>query len=787
MRTATARARSVATLLWMMTTVTSTVARGADEDARPLDPLTPVPFTAVRIDDAFWAPRLETNRTVTIPHDFRMCEETGRIENFAKAGGLVPGEFQGIHYDDSDVYKVIEGASYSLATRPDPALDKYLDDLIAKIAKAQQPDGYLYTFHTLKDPSKRYSDLKDGHELYCAGHLIEAAVAHHRATGKRSLLDVAVKLADHIDSVFGDAPGKRHGIDGHEEVELALFKLADLTGEARYRRLAEYFVRERGRGSGGRPLWGAYYQDHKPATDANEVTGHAVRQVYLLCAMADLAAATGDKSVVAALDRLFDDLVTTKMYVTGGIGSRHDGEAFGEAYELPNETAYAETCAAIGNALWNHRMNLLHRHGRYADVVERVLYNGFLSGVSLAGDRFFYVNPLASRGGHHRQAWYGTACCPVNVVRFLPSLPGYVYATSDEGLYVNLYAAGEADVTVKGSKLHVKQETRYPWDGAVKLTLTPQRPGPFSVYLRIPEWCEGPTFRVNGERIKDVVVSDGYLPVRVIWKPGDAIELDLPMPIRRVKADARVKANVGRVALQRGPVVYCAEAVDNGGRVDDLVLPPDSELNAERRDDLLGGVTALTGTAQRRTKDGTEPAKFLAVPYYAWDHRDPGQMAVWLAEDPGVAAVAPAPTIANTSKPSASHCWANDTVNALNDGVEPASSADHALPRLTWWDHRGTAEWVQYDFPAKRRVSAVEVYWFDDEPAGGQCRLPKAWRLLHRQGDRWLPVEDASSYGLEKDAFNRTSFKPVETEALRIEVQLNDGVSAGVLEWKVSG
>jgi DUF1680 family protein len=754
------------------------------QEEKPIERLTPVPFTSVRIDDAFWAPRLETNRTVTIPHDFRMCEETGRIGNFAKAGGLVPGEFQGIHYDDSDVYKVIEGASHSLATHPDAPLGEYLDDLIAKIAKAQQPDGYLYTFHTLKDPSKRYSDLKDGHELYCAGHLIEAAVAHHRATGKRNLLDVATRLADHIDSMFGE--GKRHGIDGHEEIELALFKLADLTGEGRYRKLGEYFVRERGRGSGGRPLWGAYYQDHKPAVDATEVTGHAVRQAYLLCAMADLAAATGDRAVVAALDRLFDDLVTTKMYITGGIGSRHDGEAFGESYELPNETAYAETCAAIGNALWNHRMNLLHRHGRYADVVERVLYNGFLSGVSLTGDKFFYVNPLASRGGHHRKAWYGTACCPVNVVRFLPSLPGYVYATGDSGLYVNLYAAGEANLTVKGTKLDVRQETRYPWDGTVRLTLTPERPGPFSVFLRIPEWCEHPTYRVNGQRIKDVVITDGYLPVRVVWQRGDTIELDLPMPVRRVKADPRVKANVGRVALQRGPVVYCAEAVDHGGRVDDLILPEDAELDVEHRPDLLGGLTVITGAAQRRTKDGTIPVKLKAIPYYAWDHREPGQMAVWLAEDPSVAVVAPDPTIANRSRVAASHCWANDTPEALNDGVEPNNSADQSIPRFTWWDRRGTAEWVQYEFPSRQRVSGVEVYWFDDQPAGGQCRVPNSWKVLYRRGDRWLPVEDPSAYARAKDAFNRTTFKPVETDAIRVEVQLGDNVSAGILELKVA-
>src|SRR3954469_21244313 len=510
--------------------------------------LTPVPFTEVKVRDAFWAPRMETNRVVTIKHDIEMCEQTGRISNFEVAGGLKAGEFKGIHYDDSDVYKVIEGASYSLSTHPDPQLEKYLDDLISKIAAAQRPDGYLYTFHTIKDGARdRYTNLKDGHELYCGGHMIEAAGAHCRATGRKNFLDVATKFADHVASVFG--PGKRHGVDGHEEIELALFKLADVTGDRKYSDLAQFFVAERGNASSGRPLLGRYYQDFEPVTQLKEVLGHAVRMTYLLCAMTDVAARTDNAEYRAAVDRLWDDLVGTKMYITGGIGARHEGEAFGDAYELPNETAYNETCAAVGNALWNHRMNLLHGDAKYADVVERIIYNGFLSGVSLQGDKFFYVNPLASRGGHHRQEWYSTACCPVNVVRFLPSLPGYVYATSEDGVYVNLYAQSDATIPVKGQKLRVSQETAYPWDGKIKLTLHPQRPGPFSVFLRIPEWVEPNSVKltVNGDRIAHVPQNNGYAPVRVVWNDGDTIELDLPMPVKRVKANPKVEADKGRV------------------------------------------------------------------------------------------------------------------------------------------------------------------------------------------------------------------------------------------------
>lgn len=747
--------------------------------------LTPVPFTDVKLRDPFWSPRMETNRTVTIRHDFEMCEKTGRIHNFEVAAGLKPGEFKGIHYDDSDVYKVIEGASYSLTTHPDPQLEKYLDDLIAKIAAAQRPDGYLYTFHTIKNGTKdRYTNLKDGHELYCGGHMIEAAVAHYRATGKKNFLDVATKYADHVASVFG--PDKRHGIDGHEEIELALFKLADVTGQTKYADLARFFVDERGHKDCGRPLWGKYYQDHEPATNFDEVVGHAVRMTYLLCAMTDIAARDKDPKYTEAVNRLWDDLVGTKMYLTGGIGSRHDGEAFGEAFELPNETAYAETCAAVGNALWNHRMNLLHGDAKYADVVERVVYNGFLSGVSLGGDRFFYVNPLASRGGHHRKEWYGTACCPVNVVRFLPSLPGYVYATSDDGVYVNLYAQSDATVPVKGQKVKLSQETRYPWDGKVKMTVTPERSGPFSIFLRIPEWVEPgqATLKVNGERMEHLPTSNGYAPVRVVWKAGDTIELDLPMPVKRVAAHPKVEAQQGRVALQRGPVVYCLEAVDNGGNVTRLSLPTDAELTTEHRSDLLGGVTVIKGRAQARTAvGGSETYEFTAVPYHAWDHRAPGEMMVWVPQDASLAKAPPPPTIANTSTATASHVNPSDTLDALSDGDAGKGAGDQSIPRFTWWSRKGTAEWVQYAFRESKTVSGVEVNWFDDTAAGGGCALPESWTVLYRDGNAWKPVKETTSN--QEGGKGTVRFEPVNTTALRLQVKLKDGRSGGVLEWGV--
>ena len=615
-------------------------------------PISPVAFTAVTFDDGFWLPRLTTNREVTIPYDFRKCEETGRIDNFAKAAGLLEGPHEGIYFNDSDVFKVVEGAACSLSLHADPELDAYLDDLIAKIAGAQEEDGYLYTARTIDptrmDPERegptRWSNLLVSHELYNVGHLYEAAVAHHQATGKRSLLEVAIRNAELIDSVFG--PGRMRDVPGHEEIEIGLVKLYRATGERRYLDLAKFFLDQRGQPDRGNLQSNydnpGYTQDHLPVTEQREAVGHAVRAGYLYSGMADVAALTGDRAYIAALDALWTSVVARRMYLTGGIGSRHHGEAFGEDYELPNTEAYAETCAALANVLWNHRMFLLHGDAKYLDVLERTLYNGFLSGVSLQGETFFYANPLASDGewpfnvrtGAVRYPWFECSCCPTNVVRLLPSLPGYAYAHRDGDLFVNLYVAGTATVPSAAGDVTLVQETCYPWSGAVKLTLEPASESTFALRLRVPGWArnepvpsdlyrhldacdEAPSLKVNGAPTS-LDLDRGFAVVRRHWRAGDVVELHLPMPVRRVVSHEGVARNRGHVAVERGPLVYCAEGVDNGGSALELTLSDDAALSAEHDAGLLGGVTTIGG-------DG-----ITLIPYYAWSHRGAGEMNVWL-------------------------------------------------------------------------------------------------------------------------------------------------------------
>jgi DUF1680 family protein len=630
-------------------------------------PIRPVPFTAVSIEDGFWSPRLETNRRVTVRHNFAKCETTSRIRNFEVAGSLEKGAFEGLFgFNDSDVYKVVEGASYSLRLRPDPDLEAYLDGVIAKIAAAQEPDGYLYTAGTIPTLAKtptccvsrpRWSDIASGHELYDLGHLYEAAAAHYQATGKRSLLDVALKSADLLTREF--LPGGRLDPPGHEEVEIGLVKLYRATGETKYLDQARFFLEQRGNAA-GHELYGAYAQDHAPVLEQKEAVGHAVRAGYLYSAMADVGALTGDEAYGRALDAIWDSVVGRKLYVTGGLGARRDGEAFGDDYELPSLTAYAETCAAIAGAMWSHRMFLLRGDGKYVDVLERILYNGFLSGVSLDGERFFYPNPLAStgtrtfnQGKKGRSEWFDCSCCPTNVVRFLPSIPGYVYAQRGGDAFVNLFVAGRGELTLDGDlRVALRQETRYPWDGAVRITVEPARPSEFAVRVRIPGWAQGrpvpsdlyryadgatSPFRlaVNGQPLAPAI-EQGFAVLRRAWKAGDTIDLVLPMPVRRVQGHDKVAATAGRVALERGPVVYCAEATDNGGDVFNLVLPDDAVLEARARPDLLGGVTVLAGRALalHAGDDGrsvvTRERDFVAVPYHVWAHRGEGSMAVWI-------------------------------------------------------------------------------------------------------------------------------------------------------------
>lgn len=624
-----------------------------------------VSFTEVTFDDEFWSPRMKTNREVTIPYDFKKCEETGRIDNFAKAGGLMEGEFEGIRFNDSDVFKVIEGAAYSLQIHPDPELEKYLDDLIAKIAAAQEEDGYLFTCRTI-DPNNlprdtgetRWSFLQHSHELYNVGHMYEAAVAHYQATGKRTLLDVAIKNANLIDRVFG--PDKKRDVPGHEEIEIGLVKLYGVTGDEKYLALAKFFLDERGRGN-GRKVYGQYCQDHKPVTRQNRAVGHAVRAGYLYTGMADVAALVPETGYTEALDRIWRDVVSRKLYITGGIGARSGGESFGDGYELPNKEAYCETCAAIANAMWNHRMSLLHADAKYIDVLERVIYNGFLSGISLSGDKFFYPNPLASDGKYQRSPWFGCACCPTNIVRFLPSLPGYAYARNENGLFVNLFVSGSAAIKMGEDTVRVTQQTRYPWEGHVKIMVEPSVRKAFTVGIRIPGWTQespvpsdlylysdlGPkdwtqrkvTVKVNDQPVALVIVN-GYIRIDRTWNVGDIVELNFPMPVRRVRSHWRVRANTGRIALQRGPVVYCFEGVDNPQGVSNLVLPTDTTFQTEYRDDLLGGVVILTGEGkirqpQENGKTALKDIEIKAIPYYAWAHRGKNEMAVWLPAETG--------------------------------------------------------------------------------------------------------------------------------------------------------
>ncbi|HOX38479.1 MAG TPA: glycoside hydrolase family 127 protein [Candidatus Brocadiia bacterium] len=772
-------------------------------------PIRPVPFTSVKVEDEFWLPRLETNRKVTIPYCFRKCEETGRIDNFAKAGGLMEGEFVGIFFNDSDVFKVIEGAAYSLAIHPDPELDKYLDDLIAKIAAAQEDDGYLYTSRTI-NPKKvnpvsgmtRWSHLAHSHELYNIGHLYEAAVAHFQATGKRTLLDVAIKSANHVESVFG--PDRKRDVPGHEEIEIGLVKLYRVTGDERYLNLCKFFLYERGKANGRMP-YGPYCQDHKPVIEQDRAVGHAVRAGYLYSGMADAAVLTGDKALADALDKIWHDIVFTKLYLTGGIGARHAGEAFGEDYELPNATAYNETCAAIANALWNYRMFLLHGDSKYLDVLELIIYNGFLSGVSLSGDSFFYPNPLASEG-QKRSPWFDCSCCPVNVARFVPSILGYVYAGSDDAAYVNLFIAGTGEIPLNGNKVRIRQETRYPWSGDIRLTVDPEKEGEFELRIRMPGWTgespvpsdlyrylnsgkTGRIFTLNGSVVTPEI-SKGFAVIKRTWKKGDKIEIAFPMEIRRVIANDKVKDDAGLIAFMRGPIVYCLEAPDNGGRVKHIAVPDDAAMTTVDKPELLGGVVIIKGKgrASVRAAEGTgmksEEAEFTAIPYYAWAHRENGQMAVWLPRDVSKAQPSPIPTIASTSKITVSRCFERDTAQALNDQIEPKNSCDHDVPRLTWWDNKGTAEYVQYEFSKPAKVSGVEVYWFDDTGIG-ECRIPESWRVLYCDGKTWKTVTGASGFGIEKDKYNRVDFNAVQTDGLRLQVHLRPGVSGGILEWRV--
>ena len=769
-------------------------------------PVQPVPFTEVTISDAFWGRRIKTNQTVTIPFAFKKCEETGRVDNFRKTGGDIENDRKHTNcpFDDSDVFKVLEGAAFALSVTRDPALEKYVDEVIDHIAGAQEDDGYLYTIRTMPAEKKhdwigdnRWEKVKElSHELYNMGHMYEAATAYYQATGKRKLLDVSIKSADLIDSVYG--PGKNEDAPGHQVIEMGLVKLYRATGEKRYLDLAKFFLDTRG------PEDGEYSQAHVKTVEQDEAVGHAVRAGYMYAGMADVAAITGDADYLKAIDAIWSNVAAKKLYVTGGIGATHSGEAFGKNYELPNMSAYCETCASIANVYWNHRLFLLHGESKYIDVLERTLYNALISGVAMDGAEFFYPNPLMSIGQHKRSPWFGCSCCPTNVVRFMASIPGYVYAQRDNEIYVNLFTSSTADVRLDSGVVQISQETGYPWNGDIRIRLQQEQSTEFSLNVRIPGWArnqpvpsdlytflkentEPPVLKVNDEPV-EIQPEDGYVRITRVWKKGDTLTLSLPMPVRRVIAHEEVEEDRGMVAIQRGPIVYCAEWPDNGGHALQLFIPDDALLTSEYRSELLNGVQVITGEvlSLKRAEDEKtieqESVTATLIPYYAWAHRGTGEMAVWMARELRSARPLPGPTIASTSEIKVSRDAG--AAIALCDQMEPKHSNDHSMPYLHWWPNRGTQEWVEYHFKQTESVSSVDVYWYDDGPWGG-CRIPASWQLLYSDNGEWKPVETQESFGIEKDAYTTVAFTTVTTEALRIEVQFQDEVSGGMLEWKV--
>ncbi len=592
-----------------------------DIKEQPLKMIEQIDFSHVKINDNFWSPRLSKHVSATLPVCIDQIEnQTGRIRNFENAA-KGEGEHSGIFFDDSDVYKALEGMAYSLINNPDPELEKKADEWIDKFAAAQQPDGYINTFYTLTGLDKRWTNM-DKHEMYCAGHMIEAGVAYYQATGKRKLLDVCIRMTDHMMSQFG--PGKRHWVPGHEEIELALVKLYQTTQEQKYLDFAYWLLEERGHGHGtmgDEGKWDpVYYQDIVPVRQLTDISGHAVRCMYLYCGMADVAALKNDTGYIAAMDRLWDDVGNRKMYITGGIGSSRDNEGFTEDYDLPNLDAYCETCASVGMVLWNQRMNQLTGDSKYIDVLERSLYNGALAGISLGGDRFFYVNPLESKGDHHRQEWYGCACCPSQLSRFLPSIGNYIYASSDDALWVNLYIGNTGQIRIGETDILLTQETDYPWDGSVKLTISTSQPLEKEIRLRIPDWCKTYDLSINGKRI-NVPKEKGYAVIKD-WKSQDVIALDMDMPVEIVAADPHVKENFDKRAIQRGPLVYCMEEIDNPEYFDQIQLSPSTTFQTAFVSDILNGIKTI------KTNGRAQSATF--IPYYAWDNRKAGKMRVWI-------------------------------------------------------------------------------------------------------------------------------------------------------------
>ena len=776
-------------------------------------PITPVPFTSVKVTpNTFWGQRLKASRDVTIPLAFSKCESEGRYTNFSNAAQHLKDPSKvfkvgGYSFDDTDPYKTIEGASYLLQTYPDKKLEAYVDSVIAVIASAQEPDGYLYTSRT-QNPQhphdwagpKRWSKVEDlSHEFYNLGHLCEAAVAHYYATGKKNLLNICIKYADCVVREVGDKPGQACVVPGHQIAEMGLCKLYIATGNKKYLDQAKFFLDKRGYTT----IKTEYSQSHMPVVQQSEAVGHAVRAGYMYAGMADVAALTGDTAYIHAIDRIWDNIITKKYYVTGGVGATSSGEAFGANYELPNMSAYCETCAAIAQVYLNYRLFLLHGDSKYYDALERTLYNGVISGISIDGGKFFYPNPLQSMGQHQRQPWFGCACCPSNAARFIPSLPQYIYAVKGRNFYVNLFAGNEATVKVGGKNIVFDQKTNYPWDGDIDMTMK-KASGKFALHIRIPGWVRGQVVPsdlynyVDGKQLKYSVklngktvtgaLKDGYFVIDRAWKAGDKISVHFDMEPRLVKANGQVAADKGRAEIERGPLVYCAEWPDN--QCDVLKVLLNQEPQYQMGTKTIEGTTVNTITTDAQTLKFDDKGRLTAtderlvlIPYYAWAHRGNGNMTVWMPIDLNATSPALPPSIASQSKVEAS-VKRLPALSAVNDRLVPADGNDRSIPYTHWWPKKNSTEWLAYTFKEPATVSTATVYWFDDGPWGG-CRVPKSWKLYYKNdAGQWAEVTNPSSYSCNKGVPNTVNFDAVKTSAMKLEIEQGE-YSCGVFEWSV--
>lgn len=801
-------------------------------------PITPVPFTAVKVaPGTFWGQRLEASRNVTIPLAFSKCEEEHRYENFEQAAQHIkdPNKVfkvtMGYSFDDTDPYKTLEGASYLYQTYPNAQIngmpiDKYMDKVIAIIASGQEPDGYLYTARTQnpKAPhqwagTKRWELVEDlSHEFYNLGHLCEAAVAHYNATGKTSLLNIAKAYADCVCREVGKNPGQAKVVPGHQIAEMGLAKLYTATHDQKYLEQAKFFLEQRGvvdptwqRRRGG--MYDAqgylhkidqYAQSHKPVLQQDEAVGHAVRAGYMYAGMADVAALTGDTTYINAIDRIWDNIVGKKFYVTGGVGATSSGEAFGENYELPNMSAYCETCAAIAQVYLNYRLFLLHGESKYYDALERSLYNGVISGISIDGGNFFYPNPLQSMGQHQRQAWFGCACCPSNAARFIPSLPQYIYAVKDNALYVNLFAGNETTVKVGGKKVTLQQETQYPWNGDITMTLK-KVSGQMALNIRIPGWVRGQvvpsdlyyfadgkhlgyTVKVNGQPVESEL-QNGYFIIDRKWKAGDKVEVHFDMEARVVRANGKVSQDKGQVSVERGPLVYCAEWCDNDCDVLSVLMNQEPKFKLGNKEIMQTNVQTLVTDAQtlkfgENGKLTTKDETLTLIPYYAWAHRGRGNMTVWIPIDLSATKPSLPPTLASQAKITAS-VRNLPSLQSINDRLVPAGGDDRSIPYTHWWPKNNSTEWLAYEFKEATTITTSTVYWYDDQPWQG-CKVPDAWKLYYKNdAGEWQEVGHPSGYPTDKGVACTVSFDPVKTKAVKLEIVQPKDKSCGVFEWSV--